>query len=100
MFVLQEMVALAAVGAITPMPTRATWPLPWSWDKPTHTLTWGTSSWTNCTRGTPGNRLINRHLHLGHGVAEVYGGLCGRAGPHGQAQPIVASGCGGEGQTG
>eukprot|EP00039_Didymoeca_costata_P002463 m.60371 g.60371 ORF g.60371 m.60371 type:complete len:147 (+) comp11314_c0_seq1:88-528(+) len=33
---------------------------PWSWDEPVHTLTWGTSSWTNCSGltppGTPGFR--------------------------------------------
>ena len=28
-------------------------PFPWSWDAPAHTLTWGTSSWVNCSTLDP-----------------------------------------------
>ena len=35
-------------------------PWHWGWDEPVHTLTWGTSSWVNCSgltpHGTPGYR--------------------------------------------
>jgi hypothetical protein len=32
---------------------RLTLPWPWEWDEPAHTLTWGTSSWQNCSTLDP-----------------------------------------------
>eukprot|EP01043_Picozoa_sp_COSAG02_P120020 COSAG02_NODE_56734_length_284_cov_0.643243_1_plen_88_part_01 len=32
---------------------RLTLPWQWEWDEPAHTLTWGTSSWQNCSTLDP-----------------------------------------------